>query len=1076
MPLALLEKMRMASSVQRHSDLYCKSSERCSSVDTSVEGRGPYAPTYHEGLVFVADTAGSVGRVWVFDPVSGSTISTGTNEWVIGTSSAPVMNPIGGPATVGYIPIQDNSGGMDRVVYAVTQPVSSGSGTNTTAGVTSIWFGAKGEKPVRALEEVGGASIQATTRASQKGIRIYMPSGESRLGVKLTLIHANGTPYSASELDSVLDGSVTQPSPGVLRFGIRSAGAVDVNTVTARIDYTLDWGSTGISNTAVRGNLFFPDDSSKSRRILHHLALAPDSTIFAAVSDQRKGGALFGFREEGQGTFRLIYRYDLYPAHTVNLNQAESKDHGPTFLDNDPLNTTIVSFLKGDFTNLSFQSGPAIRNGIVYVTARGTKVIPGIGALDEFTLLLAFNAVPEGLDIKVPKIDGSFSIVQPDMLRSADTTLPTTFATLQPGQFRYEDTADDKGVIRIDNLMSSSRGLMQNALSTSLPVIIRRANQPDQYIVPENAASHWSPLLHYMVISGLKNSTPPFISGETVFVGGISRLPNIAGGGLVLDPPKGILYGVEASISPNDAFLEPNPTRPWQSQLYQLKVDAAGVNGNPDTKWPQAAGTMSFEDWRVRVLQTTLGSSLNCYGVVCGEGKLFAWTGLGLWGFDRSDFVVCDEGRVARFDPSGNPLWSTDSTINSGRSADSVSAGNIRTLTRPTRAYPVGESDLLVVDSGANRIVRIDPSSREVRSIEFFKVDPKFTPDGYGTNETPELRDPRDVITYTTYETNPTQLTNPTSLEYWVHYVIADAGNKRLVEMIDRYEVNPITRAIIRPIDLGVLYWHSPSSFSGKKFDYNSVARTWIEDGSNSRYVYACGIGGTLPTRVDLGLDAPTATSLREVKSGNGGIVIYDGQNSEVINTVIVPGINAGMIYDPVTHVLNPSAIPQKNKFLVNLTSVTMRNLLIDTDGDGTPEPKLAIMFTDNSGVYEIVKTSAGWKVVWMVTREIYKAIRRNSSGFISGLNPREFIPTYAKRLNSGEVIIVNGYMGHRMNDDVFYGEVIQVEGSLRAGVFGSGYTFDVVNLGLNSSSIKFELPPVQGARGIILPVFADRR
>lgn len=1047
-----------------------------SSVDTSVEGRGPFPPTYHEGLVYVADTEGSHGRVWVFDPVSGGKIASGGNEWVIGTDSAPVMNPIGGPPTIGYISIADNSGGIDKVIYTITQPVSSGSGTNTTAGISSVWIGARGEKPIKTIEVVSGTQLQVTTRASLKGARIYMPSGESRVGVKLTLIHADGTPFTASQLDAVLDGTVTQPAPGVLRFGMRAANSIDPAVVSARVDYNLDWGVAGSSNTSFRGNLFFPDDTNKSRRILHHLALAPNGTLFAAVSDQRRGGSLFAVREEGQGTFKLVYRYDLYPEHRVALNQTSSVTYGPTFLDADPLNITIVPFLNGKFTNLSMQGGPAIHNGIVYVTARGTKAITGFGSVDEFTLLLAFNATPESFDIKVPKIDGNFSVVQPDMLRSSDLSDPTTFSTLPSTQFRYESTSDDKGVIRFDSLMTSNRGLMQNALSVSQPVIIRKPNQPDEWIIPEKNASRWSPLLHYMVISGLKNSTPAFISGETVFVGGISRLPNIISGNPVFDPAKGLLYGISSSISPSDSFLVANSTRPWQSQLYQVLEDAAGLKGNPNTKWPQASGPMPFDSWRLRVLQTTLGSSTGFYGLVCGEGGLFSWTNLGLWGFDRADFIVCDEGRVSRFDPSGNPLWSTDTTQNSGRSADDVTASVLKPLVSPTKAYPFGTSDLLVVDPGANRIVRLDASAREVRSISFFKLDSDFVPDGYSANETPELRDPRDVLTYTTYETNPSKLSSAKTLEYWVHYVIADTGNKRLVELIDRYEVDPVSRAVIQPIDLGVLYWHSPSLYSGKKFDYNSVARAWVSDGVTGRYVYACGIGNKMPTRADMGLDAPTTTSIREDETGKGGIVVYDGANSEVINTVIVPRIEANVIYDGLTGLLNIDPIPVKNKQLANVASVTMRNVLIDTDGDGTAEPKLAIMFTDNTGVYEIVKVGSDWKVIWMVTREVYKALRRNGAGAILPSNPREFRPTYARRLNSGEVIIVNAYVGTKMSNDQFNGEVLQLDGTLPTGVYASGFTFTSLNLGFNTNSIKFELPPVQGTRGIILPVFADRK
>jgi hypothetical protein len=264
--------------------------------------------------------------------------------------------------------------------------------------------------------------------------------------------------------------------------------------------------------------------------------------------------------------------------------------------------------------------------------------------------------------------------------------------------------------------------------------------------------------------------------------------------------------------------------------------------------------------------------------------------------------------------------------------------------------------------------------------------------------------------------------------------------------------------------------------YSGKQFDYNSVARTWISNGSNSRYVYACGIGGSLPTRADTGLDTPTTTSIREDRTGNGGIVIYDGSSSEIINSVLVPRIEANVIYSGVTGLLNTDPVPATYKPLANITSVTMRNVLIDTNNDGTAEPKLAIMFTDNTGVYEIVKVDTEWKVIWMMTREAYKAMRRDSSNNVLLSNPREFRPTFARRLNSGEVLVVNGYVGTTLAGDEFNGEILQVDGTLASNVYTSGFTFSTLNLGFSTTSIKFSLPPVQGARGIILPVFADRK
>ena len=92
--------------------------------------------------------------------------------------------------------------------------------------------------------------------------------------------------------------------------------------------------------------------------------------------------------------------------------------------------------------------------------------------------------------------------------------------------------------------------------------------------------------------------------------------------------------------------------------------------------------------------------------------------------------------------------------------------------------------------------------------------------------------------------------------------------------------------------------------------------------------------------------------------------------------------------------------------------------------------------------------------------------------------NSRDFRPTYARRLDSGEVLLVNGWAGPTRGNSPYQGEVLHIDGDVDATETNatSGFGFTKVNLGFYSSSIKAELPPIQGARGLVLPVFADRR
>jgi hypothetical protein len=1057
-----------------------------------TNANAPLAPVYHDGLLFVADEAsaglgGIVGRVWTVDARTGAHLP---GTWQAGGVLAPSFQRPAVSPVVGYIPVADGSGAVDRVLYV-------GSHANALAGqsasISSLWLGVKGEKPTSFAE--GAGQVTVITRAAGSSLPIFYPGAGHPLGIKLTVMDANGDTLTAAAMNAIFDGTIIQNN-GVLTFN-KKAGQNLPAGATLRLDYTIDWGTGQPGPTAqlLRGQLNLPDDGSRERKILHNMALSPQGTLHLvhgfkpAPNDfiaTHQGGGFYSFREEGRGAFKLLNRYELYPQHTVVLNQAPQATIRETLTDNDELQQIPMAspFLSGNFGRLNFQGGPAIHNGVVYVTARGFKAPFQVPC----TIVMAFQADPDIPAINVGDISGSFTVLQPDFARSINKTSPEQFTILQSNQFVYErQPGADRGTIRLDNLMSSTRGPVQNAISRSQPIIIRRSNQPDQLIEPNATGSKWTPLLWYAVLHGIANDSPPTVTGETAFFAGTSVLPSILRGDPFPWNPTGLLTGLDSDISPTDSFLVSDPSRPWLKQLWQLKIVSPpnDIRPNPAIRWPQSAGVTNFLQWAVRLLQTTLGASPNAFGVVAGDGVLLSWSSQGLWGFSRSDFLVADEGRLARFDPGGNPVWASDASLSTGSALDIGSAANVKPLVRPTRAYPVAANEMIVADPGANRVVRLDTAGRELRSINQIRLDPNFVPDGFEANAPLRLTAPRDVLTFTSYQVNQTTFSNPspTGLELWVHHVIADSGNKRIVEIVDRYRANATTRrneGLITDASgekaLGVLLWHSPSSFSGKNFNYTSLARVYVDAGVNSRWVYAAGIGSALPTRVDTGLDSPAPNLPREAEGGNGGIVIFDWANSQVINEVTVPGSGANVFYNPATGAFDAPARPQRQKLLGNLSSVSMRNVLHPTFGS-----RVAIMFTDAEGVFEILQPTSGgaWVANWMLPREVYKVMRHQfMTNNVSNLNPRDLRAYYARRLDSGEVLIVNGYYGQRLDGSSFTGEVIQVDGDLDApgGTGQFGFDFNKQNLGFWTFSVRFELPPVVGSRGLVIPVFADRR
>ena len=978
-----------------------------------------------------------------------------------------------------------------------------------TAGLTSIWLGAKGERPASVSE--GGGLLTVQTRAAGQGLDVYIPGAAEpkSLGVRLTILRPNGDPYSAADMAAAFTGFVSQVN-GILTFQMQPA-AVLVAGYSVRVDYTIDWGtgSPALTSQVIRGQLNLPDDSNRARRVLHSIGLTSKGTMHIVFSSQQSsaapgsvpGGSYYAIREEGRGNFRVLTRYDLYEPHSINLNQASTVSYPETLVNGDPIAkapSPVAVFLGGRMQRLTYVGGPSIANETVYVTAKGIKPL-GFFSIP-YLIVMAFPAEPETPEIRVGDISGGFTILQPDTSRSAfsaGTWTPDTFTILQPGQFTYDrDPGGNAGTIRINNLSATTRGPMVNCLNTSQPIIIRRNGQPDLLIEPNALASRWNRLQWYTVFSGVDGNSPPFVSGNTLFISGSSSWPTIlAGAGFA---PSGQVFGMDANVSPNDAFLNSaDTTRPWLKQFYQLFFDSpTDVRPNAAFRWPQLSGVSSFADYGIRLQQTVLqqpggGYASGARGVVGGDGSLFTWANEGIWSFRRADFVVADEGRVTRMDSVGNPIWSVTGTYQTGRQGDVGAAAATKPLVRPTRAYPVGDRQVMVVDTGANRVMRIDVSGRELRSISGFMLDPNYRPAGYEAGGTRNLSGPRDALTFTRVvqaANNP--FTNALASEYWVHHMIADAGNRRLVELVDRYAYDPVNRQVGNAVvyggsnepAIGVLYWHSPAAYSGGKFNYTSLSRVFVEDGANSRWVYAAGIGDSLPARADLGLDAPAAATERKANDGNGGIVVFDGANSVVITEVTVPAVAANVFYNPATGTFNSPAEAIRVKKLGNLNSVTMRNV---PAGGGT---QLSIMFTDGEGVFEIVGAGTTWDVRWMMTKRAYTAMRRDGAdNLVFSENPFDFRPTFAKRLDSGEVLICNGYSGWYQRSNpanprvAFTGEVVLVDGDFDAtNTAPFGFSFGKLNLGFKTLSVRVQLDNRSGvereSRGIVLPLFADRQ
>jgi hypothetical protein len=334
------------------------------------------------------------------------------------------------------------------------------------------------------------------------------------------------------------------------------------------------------------------------------------------------------------------------------------------------------------------------------------------------------------------------------------------------------------------------------------------------------------------------------------------------------------------------------------------------------------------------------------------------------------------------------------------------------------------------------------------------------------------LRNPTDVTVWTEFvpaSRNP--YTNRQPLEYWIHYTITDAGNARVVDIVDRYQVDPRTFTVGRPVEhpqlgamLGVLYWMTPSQRLERNYRYVSAQRFEYWDGSTTRIGFAT-------------LVQNTATSAFEA-TGMGNPLDPRTPEAGMITLQLIVNGRDQTIYIRRMELPNGQVVP------------ILAPVAIDTNkrsASGQGNAGLYLLVTTSTGVYELQVPLTGTvgdtlPVTWMLTNEAYtNAVRRRLNGNDLArdsnnnlLRPILFKPRQARYLGNGNVLIVNAYSGTTLvetprgvRERDFPGEVFELN--------GAHYTRDE---GFRNDSIVWstlDRPELSGSSQLRKPSSADR-
>ncbi len=1039
------------------------------------------------------------------------------------------------PPVAGYVPNYGQGGGNDIVVYFGTTRDVGGTGTNQQEGIQAFWIGAKGEVLTPAINSAGVYQGYLRSRITGRA-RYYVPDDISHpLHPRVFRIdNITGEFVDITErcrFNQAEQGRITYDEytnttryTYIADYYIDWAYATNFN-IMFRTFASLPPFSEGstVPPQRLRGFTLAPngvlyittgtDGTDPNTASGSVIALQEQSP---PTQQQTRGGSKVLWRWQSHGGYQqvvpgstdpiivppsAIYREpNEYFMRFVGQLLRFSHDYVPR-PNEEP---------QRQWMNFTFKGAPIYYDGAVYAFGEGLFGPFGLPPIFPYTIVIALDAEPEQfvIDLGAPiTATGDIRISQRDYGRSGPNPITNIVSTLtySPNSPNPDIKVDfTTGQIRITGFAQADGGgqirLLENVLSLTQPVQISIGNTFNTLVNPDSIAGNWNNLRWYAVFLLQQLQANPVAVGDVIYMPSLVRSPidqnNTSGGilGIATDPyrlqPDLAQRKGQAGTIPR---VDPNNPLKYQSIIRWPFIDDLITNLEEE---PDPSAFLS-ELFRRFAVGFQLGTGLSPIAV--GEGLLVISSSQGLHAYSRQSTIIADESRLLEVDTAGRVVWSTENTQLDFYTGSIVASKARYPITPNARVYRYGENELLIVEPERNRVAIIDRAGAEVRTITQFIPDRVPLRDTNGNitriidlrdeawaaaNNLPgsnyiagaptNLRNPTDVTVWTEFvpfTRNP--YTYRQQLEYWIHYTITDAGNARVVDIVDRYQADPQTYTVGAPVQhpdlgpmLGVLYWMTPSQRLERNYRYVSAQRFEYWDGTQTRIGFATLVQNTAASAFEAtGMGDPLALDPRTPEAGMITLqLIVNGRDQTIyIRRMRLPD-------GRIVPILAPVAIDTAKK-----------------SASGQGDAGLYLLVTTSTGVYELQVPLTGTigdtlPVTWMLTNEAYtNAVRRRIGGSDLAddgngnlLRPILFKPRQARYLPNGNVLIVNGYngttlvrSGNSVVEREFPGEVFELN--------GAHYTREQ---GFENDSIVWstlDRPALSGSSQLRKPSSADR-
>jgi len=1009
-----------------------------------------FAPVYdnanndagHAWHVVAVDLLGSISAGQVVNAFSNN--ANGVAPSVAPSALANGLSDLVGPLTVGWVP-DLQTGAEDEMVYAAAQ--AEPNGTPASQGqLVGLWFATKNE-PLQPVDQPqNGLNYKFEPHGARAWVPWYLtpPSGANTLDLT-PVVHVTETDTNTGNVIDVKtyhlsDGVFTvsyngppppdgtgSPSGHQIMVTFNPNNGILLNDTqnhivrTVSVDYALDWPGDAINGLTpsqqdmqlvVQRRTFtlYPESSVSSPHYLIGGAVLDDqgAAIFASSPQGLTDKVMISGNPLPDRIYSVIGQYSTLsgPASGQVVNWMFSPMYGGTF-DGHNINTRLVyTDTNGTVPIVQFRvvGQPALLNGTVYVVgvaANGAK---------KFTAILALNSqinpvVPLNPPIlyktSVTAAPVQLEVQQPDFVNS--TTSPA-YITLPAGTGYTLDTQTDAQTgqvfataIHILN-MRPVNGI--DAFNTALPIFISLGNTGvRQAIYGSNGFGPLDNLAWYLLIPNFgTQATPLPASGPTVAA-------------------QTLYYG---TVDGRIAAVDLNAAQQGKISIHVITTLTDPSNGSP-------------------VSQVMINPPAAAQGIVA------VGSGAGIVALNNPLTVIADAGRVLEVDAGGSAVWSLNTTQAFSKNGNTASAVRVP-FRQPSSISTFGRGNYVVADSGNNRVVVFDPSGTVLQEITTFNNDIQALRPG----EPLALNHPTDAQIYTDSQANGTitilsRLTGVTYTYtgpyYAVHYVIADSGNYRAIEVVDVF--NPNTGQYIQ------LTSNNPS-YPAVTMYHQVVFTTRSLGEQNESFRYQTiqqFVDPANPNQIDMvaavsDVSVPTVFGGQSVSDslgnlgGLGGALVILSRNNYLVSSGntdgnMVAAIRQLKLYNAQGQVV--AYVPVSNPVYFHAFPYT---------DPKTGNRTIRYLLADNAGCYELAPDADGKNldIVWQLTDADYYyltgrhlhavSIQRLSQGDYSSVLG-QFVPRYLiTNAYTGPDNVVEAFGNYpNVRDGEVHGEVFEIRG-----------------------------------------------